>query len=242
MESLVKLTPEVIREATTKPKSWYSLTGFEALDRLITRLPAYLLLAARPGIGKTTAALQISTHLVINSSGLKLLYAASELGAYGVIERAAQVIVASSLLEAYDQATSEWFVLSGNQFTEIKKAIDKVQPDVLVIDHIQGVSSEQAVERHFHVSRLSNFLVEMRDSCGTTVIATSQLRRSVTGGGTETLADLAWSADLEAGADIVVVISRAGTEGLWRVLKNRWDRCCEIPMRWDETAGLWQSI
>lgn len=103
-------------------------TGFAEFDRILGGgiVPGSLtLLAGDPGIGKSTLLLQVAEAMA--SKGKTVLYVAGEESAAQTAMRAKRLGVQSPKL----------LILSETQFTSIKGQIEKIKPEMLIIDSIQ---------------------------------------------------------------------------------------------------------
>lgn len=90
------------------------------------------LLGGDPGIGKSTLLLQICKHLA--DSGKKVLYVSGEESKTQIKMRAARINALSDNI----------FLYSENEIGAILNEVDSINPDILVIDSIQTVYSEEA--------------------------------------------------------------------------------------------------
>jgi len=102
------------------------------------------LLGGDPGIGKSTLLLQICKHLAQN--GKKVLYVSGE-------ESKTQIKMRASRIDAL---SSNIYLYSENEMNAILSEVDSINPDVLVIDSIQTVYSEDATS-------VSGSSVQVRD-------------------------------------------------------------------------------
>ncbi len=114
--------------------------GVERVKRLSTKMPEFdrllgggvvegslTLVGGDPGIGKSTLLLQVSQGIA--SAGKKVLYVCGE-------ESVAQT---SMRAERLGVTSDKIFLLSETNLTLIKQQIDKLRPDLLIIDSIQIV-------------------------------------------------------------------------------------------------------
>ena len=102
------------------------------------------LLGGDPGIGKSTLLLQICKHLA--ESGKKILYVSGEESKSQIKMRAMRIGALSSNIYLYSE----------NELNVILKEVEDVKPDILVIDSIQTVYSEDATS-------VSGSSVQVRD-------------------------------------------------------------------------------
>lgn len=105
-------------------------TGFEEFDRLLgggVVRGALTLIGGEPGIGKSTLLLQICERFA--KLGQKVLYVSGEESAEQTSLRAKRLNISSPNL----------FILSETLFSNIKAQIDKLSPDLLIVDSVQIV-------------------------------------------------------------------------------------------------------
>jgi len=106
------------------------LTSYRDLDRTLGGgivEGSLLLLGGEPGIGKSTLLLQISHRLA--EQGLTVLYICGEESTQQTSLRARRLGIKSNSL----------YLLSETAFSAIKREIDELRPDVLIIDSVQIV-------------------------------------------------------------------------------------------------------
>ncbi len=139
-------------------------TGFEEFDRVLGNglvQGSMVLLAGDPGIGKSTLILQ--TSKAICESRKRLLYVCAEESSLQIKLRAQRLNVNSDLLYVYSQTN----------FESIKNQIDEVKPEVLVIDSIQAVYTQNITSGAGSVSQIrecTNSLMEIAKTRNITVI------------------------------------------------------------------------
>lgn len=115
------------------PKVNYLPTGLEEFDRVLGNglIPGSLtLLGGEPGIGKSTLLLQVVCNL---SKKFKVLFISGEESLSQVKMRAERIGIASS--QAY--------LLSETEMTEINSQIEEIDPQVIVVDSIQSTYFSQ---------------------------------------------------------------------------------------------------
>jgi len=116
------------------PKVNYLPTGLEEFDRVLGNglIPGSLtLLGGEPGIGKSTLLLQVVCNL---SKKFKVLFISGEESLSQVKMRAERIGIASS--QAY--------LLSETEMTEINSQIEEIDPQVIVVDSIQSTYFSQS--------------------------------------------------------------------------------------------------
>lgn len=105
-------------------------TGMPELDRVLGGgivKGSLILVGGDPGIGKSTLLLQVSDNIA--KGGHKILYASGE-------ESAKQIKIRAERLKV---DSSELYVLSETDLSNIERHIEELKPDVLVIDSIQTI-------------------------------------------------------------------------------------------------------
>lgn len=139
-------------------------TGFEEFDRVLGGglvQGSMVLLAGDPGIGKSTLILQ--TGRAVCESGKKLLYICAEESSSQIKLRAQRLEVNSDNLYVYSQTNLE----------SIKTQIDSLTPEVLVIDSIQAIYTQNITSSAGSVSQIrecTNALMDIAKSKNITVI------------------------------------------------------------------------
>ena len=139
-------------------------TGLDEFDRVLGGglvQGSLTLLAGDPGIGKSTLLLQAGSN--ISNSGKKLLYVTAEESSSQVKLRAKRLNVSSQNLYIYAQ----------NNFELIKKHIAEMNPEIVVIDSIQAIYSNEISSTSGSVSQIrecTNLLMDLSKSQNITII------------------------------------------------------------------------
>ncbi|MDY7233287.1 replicative DNA helicase [Hyalangium rubrum] len=217
-------------------------TGFVDLDMQLTGLHAgeLIILAARPGIGKTSLVMNIAMHAALNKEDPKAVAIFSlEMPADQLLMR----LLASSARvdmkklrggrltandeEKFQEMAGELYNApiyiddSGglSPFDLRAKARRLKQKDprlsLIVIDYLQLMHQKGKVEsRQLEVSEISRSLKQLAKELEVPVIALSQLNRKVEErkGGQPMLSDLRESGSIEQDADVVMFIHREEPE------------------------------
>lgn len=105
-------------------------TDVEELDRVLGGgivKGSLVLVGGDPGIGKSTLLIQIANNL--SNKGLKVLYASGE-------ESAKQIKIRA---ERLNLKSEQLYILSETNLDIIRNTVEKILPDILVIDSIQTV-------------------------------------------------------------------------------------------------------
>lgn len=218
-----------------KPGAKFGLqTGLDVLDDRITGLrPGELVLVAgRPGQGKTTLACQIAREAAVR--GEAVVIAAYETGAAQLYENmlCAEANVDAHLARRGTLSEADWHALTlaserlrrapllicddrGADVTDIRRVAQRVRAirplALLVVDYIQLVPAlGNTHNREQEVASVSRALKALAGELACPVLALSQLNRGVEQRqeGEPRLADLRESGALEQDADAVILIHR----------------------------------
>lgn len=208
-------------------------TGISSLDRVITGLNKsdLIILGARPGMGKTSFALNIARHAAVVAKKTVCFFSL-EMTRDQLAQRmlSNEASIESEKLRTGDLSTDEWTRLaqagtnlaaseiyfdetSGITVPEMKaKLLRMPKVDLVVIDYLGLMQSAKRTENRVQeVSDITRNLKAMAKELNVPVVACAQLSR-----GTETkgkshkpaLADLRESGSIEQDADIVMFIYR----------------------------------
>ncbi len=211
------------------------MTGFTRLDRLTNGLQKtdLIVIAARPGMGKTSIAMNIIENAALNCDKVCAVFSL-EMPETQIIQRLMCSYAGVSMSKALSGE------LTPNEWKKLAKAIEKMrrsriniddssrvtpaeilskcrrikaknngQLDLIMIDYIQLMSSGKKsgeVNRTQEVAEITRELKIMAKELNVPVIALSQLRRMQTK--EPQLSDLRESGAIEQDADIVMFINR----------------------------------
>ena len=210
-------------------------TGLKALDRLLSGLQAsnLVILAARPGMGKTSLALGFARHLGV-TAGLPVAIFSLEMSRHEVTQRlmCAEALVDSQNLRSGKMRSEDWSRLTaacdrlsrapiyiddsaGLNVMEIRakarrlKSVEKGLACVIV-DYLQLMGGTNAESRVQEISQISRSLKLLARDLDLPVIALSQLSRAVESRTDKRpiLSDLRESGSIEQDADVVMFIYR----------------------------------
>jgi replicative DNA helicase len=210
-------------------------TGFVDLDRLLGGLlPGQLVvIAGRPGLGKSTAATDIARHATIRANYASAIFSL-EMSKVEIVMRllSAEARVPLNVLRSGQLSDDDWTKLA-RRMGEISEAplyVDdtpsmnlmeirakarrlKQRHDLklIVVDYLQLMTSPKKTEsRQQEVSELSRGLKLLAKETETTVIAVSQLNRGPENRQDKRpqLSDLRESGSIEQDADIVILLHR----------------------------------
>ena len=200
-------------------------TGMDEVDRVLGGglvAGSVVLLAGEPGIGKSTLILQIIGGIL--ARGERCLLATGEESLDQVALRAGRLGVPLDRVRA--AATSS--------LQEIVSACSAETPDVLVVDSIQTVESddvEQGAGSVVQVRESSAALVAFAKRTGTVVIMVGHVTKEGSVAGPKTLEHM---------VDVVIALDgdRSGTLRVLRASKNRFGSCDETGVFVMSGAGL----
>lgn len=190
-------------------------TGINELDRVLGGgvVPGSLILiGGDPGIGKSTLALQAASDIA-RTKGL-CLYVTGEESAQQTKMRAARLGV----------VTDNLYVVTETSFEQIRKHVEQLSPNLIVIDSIQTVFTEglpSAPGSVAQVRECTGFLMQMAKSLGTPVVIVGHVTKE---------GYLAGPRVLEHMVDAVLYFEgeRHHTFRILRAVKNRFGSTNEI--------------
>ena len=190
-------------------------TGIEEFDRVLGGglvQGSLVLLAGDPGIGKSTILLQ--TGKSVCSGGKKILYVSAEESASQIKLRAERLGVKSDKLYIYSQTN----------FDLIKRQIEEMKPDMLVIDSIQAVYSQNITSSPGSVSQIrecTNILMDIAKNKNITVVVIGHVTKD---------GNIAGPKVLEHMVDTVIYFEgdRYKSYRLLRCMKNRFGTTNEV--------------
>ncbi|MBR5241759.1 MAG: replicative DNA helicase [Clostridia bacterium] len=223
---------EVLQE--TKGAVTGAKTGFSGLDRMLVQMGKgdLVIVGARPGMGKTSFALNIATNVAKNSKKAVAIFSL-EMSAEQLVTRiiSSEAMVDSHNLRTGQLRTEDWeslagviSELSGSDIyiddtsaittTEMKSKLRRISNlGLVVIDYIGLMqSTSNSDNRAQQVGEISRNLKVMAKDLGIPFVVCAQLNRgteSRPGAGKKpTLADLRDSGSIEQDADIVLFLYR----------------------------------
>lgn len=213
-------------------------TGFPDLDDVLNgglRGGQMVIVAARPGVGKTVLSTDIARHVAITNNTPALIFSL-EMSRAELVQR---ILAAEASVPIKDMRTGMF--TSPSAWQDIHRAADNIhdaplylddapnlnimeirakarrlankhQLGLIVVDYLQLLSSPGRVEnRQQEVAQFSRQLKLLAKELDVPVIAVSQLNRGVEARGDDAkprLSDLRESGSLEQDADIVMLIDR----------------------------------
>jgi len=213
-------------------------TGFRDLDGKLAGLQDsnLIILASRPGQGKTSFALNLAQHVSVNE-GLPVGIFSLEMSQEELVDR---LLVAQADIDAWklktgrldekdfdrlsqamgELAEAPLFIddTPGISISEIRTKARRLQIEhglrLVIVDYLQLVHGRNLENRVQEVSEISQNLKNLARELKIPVLAMSQLNRSVEARGTRRpqLADLRESGAIEQDADVVMFIYREDPE------------------------------
>lgn len=207
-------------------------TGIRELDNMITGLNKsdLIVLAARPGVGKTSFGLNIARHVAI-TTGRRAAFFSLEMGKEQLASRllAAEALVEGTKLRAGNLTEAEWArLIEGGDIlsranlylddkpditvNEIKGKLRRLNDvELVIIDYLQLMNSPLKSENRVQeISQITRTLKVMAKELNIPVIALSQLRRPTERSKDHRpgLSELRDSGSIEQDADIVIFLHR----------------------------------
>jgi len=213
-------------------------TGFKDLDNMLAGLQEsnLIVLAARPGLGKTAFALNIARYLSVEEKEPVGMFSL-EMSKEELVDR---LLVRQADIDAWKLKTGR---LEEDDFTRLSEAMGmlaeapffiddtpaisvlemrtkarRLQVEhglkLIIVDYLQLVRGRQLENRVQEVSEISMGLKNLARELKVPVIAVSQLSRAVEvrGGARPRLADLRESGSIEQDADVVIFLYREDEE------------------------------
>lgn len=162
-EFINKEKPELLKDIHIGEEVRVS-TNISEFDRILGGglvQGSLVLIAGDPGIGKSTILLQTGGELCKN--GKKVLYVSAEESSSQLKLRAERLSINSENLYVYPQTSME----------SIKSQIEEIMPDIVVIDSIQAIYSQNVASSAGSVSQIrecTNLLMHIAKSKNITII------------------------------------------------------------------------
>ena len=210
-------------------------SGFSELDKMTTGFhdDELIILAARPGVGKTAFALNVAQFVGLKTDKTVAMFSL-EMGAEQLVQRmlASEGLIDSQHLRTGQLTDEEWRKLvvaagsldntsiyiddtPGIKMSEIRAkarrlAKEKGNLGLIVIDYLQLIEGPRSESRQQEVSAISRQLKKLAKELHIPVIALSQLSRSVEQRQDKrpVLSDIRESGSIEQDADIVALLYR----------------------------------
>lgn len=221
--------------------------GFNHLDSLLygLRRGELYTVGARTGIGKTSFCVNISANLLKQSK--RVLFLSTEMSYDTIWSRLEHIFPRLSDSAFY---TSD---VSSPSKSQIEQMIKEVQPDVLILDHIQHMG-DSLTGRYQELSKLIKGFKDLARENNIVIITASQLNRSadfIDKSGQQTkpkLYHLKECGSIEEESTAVMLLHREGlsTDGtdfyVLNLAKNRYGQCGEIQISFNKKTGLMREV
>jgi replicative DNA helicase len=224
-------------------------TGFRSLDRLLNGLGKgnVVIIAGRPGMGKTTFALNIAQKVVVESK-LPIIFFSMEMKEKEIFEKVVSMEstisgdalkkgrlddqesdnlgFALNTIEQIPFIINDQSSLTMNEIKDLsRRYIQNHGAKLIVIDYLQLISSpssKKTENRNQEISAISRALKIMAKDLDVPVIALSQLsRKTEERKSGPLLSDLRDSGAIEQDADQVIFVDRDGERSDIIIAKNR---------------------
>jgi replicative DNA helicase len=234
---------EVLQATLDDIGNWYESkkivtgmpTGFNDLDEMLTGFHGseLIILAARPGMGKTAMAVNMMNNITAKEPDRAVLFFSLEMPArqLGMRLLCMQALVDSQRVRTGHISAEELkqIFAAGTRLQQSKLFIDdtpsinimeirakarrlaqKHRLGMIIVDYLQLISSLSRVDRHLQIAEISRSLKQLARELDVPVMALSQLSRAVEHRADQvpTLADLRESGAIEQDADVVMFIYR----------------------------------
>jgi replicative DNA helicase len=240
------LISEVVQNAaielsnTSDPKNKPIMTGFKKLDGTMggLRRGEFVIIAARPSVGKTAFALNIAENIAKNQSQPHVLFFSMEMTAVQLGKRMlrdhfldgwnglfgcfanrelaeAQTLRYVDALKNCPIRIDETGRLTLSElYRRVSIETKKGNADIVIIDYLQLLRTTEKFTRYEQVTEISFQLKAMAKEFNITLVALSQLNRaSCKDPSKPSLHDLRESGAIEQDADVVLLLGRPDEEG-----------------------------
>jgi replicative DNA helicase len=231
------------------------VTGWPVLDAHVKLSPGRLaVLGARPGMGKTTLATQLSAQVLKHNRESYVLYCSVEMDAAEIGVKAASALSQTDCVSPfqngnkesiemvnnraghYSQILSRLAVFYGTRLDELLNIANHMHKEVplglIVCDFISSIHpGDKYGTRSEAIGHVSKALKQLARDLQIPVLACSQLNRGTGANRRPTMKDLRDSGEIEQDADIIMLLHREDPEEDRTVLmieKNRFGTLHEI--------------
>ena len=227
-------TLEKIRAAQAGETDAGLPTGLTDLDDMLHGLAGgqMIIVAARPGVGKSTLAVDFMRHASIRL-GVPSLMFALEMSAHEVNQRilaAEATVPMSAIVEGKSMTGEHWsrvdevapriaeapiFIDDSSETTiaditaKARLHVEKNGVGLIVVDYLQLLRSDGAEYREQEIASYSRAMKLLAKSTGVPVVVVAQMNReNVRRGGKPQISDLRESGALEQDADVILLLDR----------------------------------
>ncbi|MBP0990540.1 MAG: replicative DNA helicase [Oscillospiraceae bacterium] len=275
IDEAVLETYDKLQKLSGSDKSKYlgTPTGFKDIDDALTGLNRsdLIIIAGRPGHGKTTFALNIASNVALKQKK-KVVIFSIEMSIEQLVSKilSSEAGIDSKAFRTGDMTTDEWYRLTeaaqvlsktelyfddsaGITVAEIKAKLRRVEDvGLLVIDYLQLMSAGKAMNnRVLEISEITRGLKILAREFDIPVILISQLSRSSDKEKREPrLSDLRDSGSIEQDADIVLILDRDKDKDEDEqknvanciIAKNRHGETGTKQLSWDGTHSRFRNL
>ena len=167
--SVTAHTPQRLCEVDSDDQTRF-YTGMGELDRVLgggAVSGSLVLVGGAPGIGKSTLLLQICNSLC---TGRKVLYVSGEESEKQIKLRAERIGV----------SPSDLYILSETRLTDVLDSVNRLQPDILIVDSIQTLYSEINESSPGSISQVKDCtmaMMQLSKSQGLTVFVVGHINK-----------------------------------------------------------------
>lgn len=240
----------------------YLQTGLGNLDTFTYLSPGdYIILGARPSVGKTALTLQMALHM---AKSCQVAYFSLETAPEKLFDRLVANYTGTPLWQIKQGSITDWAKITeeygsfsklqlevvpaaGWTVGQIRAKAAQLRAKVVFVDYLSLIQSEGR-SLYERVSNISMGLHTMAQQSGAAVFALSQLNRA--GAGEPGMESLRESGQIEQDADVILLMHDPGreekrfrsTERQLILAKNKEGRTGIIPLRFDgETQRFWEA-
>ncbi|MEN3013761.1 MAG: DNA repair protein RadA [Endomicrobiia bacterium] len=237
LKSITSFSSEAVKlsEINLLDKQIKFSTGISELDRILGGglvNGSIVLIGGEPGVGKSTLMLQIADNIAnlkkFNDKNYKVLYVTAE-------ESIEQLKIRAERLKINNPAI---YILSETSLENILKVVDEISPDVLIIDSIQTVYSENIPNIQGSIPQIRGItseIIRLAKFKGITVFILGHITKE---------GDIAGPKLLEHMVDTVLYFETETTQNyrILRVYKNRFGPSSEIGIFEMTSSGLKEVV
>ncbi|OHD65262.1 MAG: replicative DNA helicase [Spirochaetes bacterium RBG_13_51_14] len=233
----------VLHETMDNIGHWYDTkrvvtgagSGFRRLDEILTGFHSaeFIIIAARPGMGKTALALNIVNYIALKEKrpvlffslempatqlGMRMLCIESMIDSQRVRTGHINADELNRLIQTSGRLSKAAVFIDDTPSSTVLQMRAKARRmaqkhrdlGLVVVDYLQLLSGNPKIERHQQIAEITRFLKQLARDLEVPLIAISQLSRAVEHRADQipTLADLRESGAIEQDADVVMFIYR----------------------------------
>lgn len=236
LSELMSDSLQLIAELSKQKKSIQGVaTGFKGVDKILSGMRGgdLIILAARPGVGKTSFALNVAVNAA--KEGTAVAFFSLEMPADQLIQRimCTEARIDLKKIRTGDMSQADWLQIAQacKDLAELNFSIDDSSAlsimelrakarrqlhgcgeGLIVVDYLQLMESHSnKKDRHLEVAEFSRGLKMLAKELNVPIIALSQLSRNVESRESKRpqLSDLRESGSIEQDADVVMFIDRS---------------------------------